>query len=215
MAMAIVTGGNGGLGSAVAAELTRSGMMVKELSRTDADLTDADAVQRCFAAMEVPDLLVCAAGVTRDRLLPRLSEENWDEVLGVNLRAAFLCARAVAGSMLKRRSGHIVFISSFSAIHPPAGQSAYAAAKAGLLGLTRSLAKEFGPRGVRVNAVLPGFLETPMTANLQPSVRAAALAAHVLGRFNQAAQVAAFIRCLHLEMNATSGQVFNLDSRVV
>jgi len=215
MAAAIVTGGSRGLGAAVAAELRRSGMSVTALGRADVDLRDAGAVARCFAALEVPDLLVCAAGLTRDGLLARLGEEDWDEVVGVNLRGAFLCARAVAARMVKRRGGHIVFISSFSALHPPAGQSAYAAAKAGLLGLTHSLAKELGPRGVRVNAVVPGFLETAMTAGLKPEVKAAALGAHVLGRFNQAAEVAAFIRCLHHEMGGTSGQVFNLDSRVV
>lgn len=215
MATAIVTGGGGGLGSAVVADLRRSGMVVTALGRTDAELTDAAAVQRCFAALEVPDLLVCAAGATGDKLLARLGEDHWDEVLAVNLRAAFFCARAVAGPMLKRRSGHIVFISSYSAIHPPAGQAAYAAAKAGLLGLTRSLAREFGARGVRVNAVLPGFLQTRMTSGLRPEVVAAARSAHVLGRFNQVSEVAAFVRCLHLEMGGTSGQVFNLDSRVV
>jgi len=215
MATAIVTGGSGGLGLAVVTELRRAGMAVSALGRTEADLTDPAEVQRCFAALEVPDLLVCAAGLTRDAVVARLNEDNWDEVLAVNLRGAFFCARAVAGAMLKRRSGHIVFISSHSALHPPAGQAAYAAAKAGLLGLTRSLAKELGPRGVRVNAVLPGFLETPMTAGLKPEIRAAARAAHVLGRFNQPTEVAAFIRCLHFELAGTSGQVFNLDSRVV
>jgi 3-oxoacyl-[acyl-carrier protein] reductase len=116
--------------------------------------------------------------------------------------------------MLKRRDGHILFVSSHAALHPRAGQAAYAAAKAGLLGLTRSLAREFGSRGVRVNALLPGFLETPMTAGLATEVVDSVRAAHVLGRFNQVSEVAAFVRCLHLEMRGTSGQVFSLDSRV-
>ena len=116
--------------------------------------------------------------------------------------------------MLRARRGHIVFISSFSALHPPAGQAAYAAAKAGLIGLSKSLARELGPAGIRVNAILPGFLDTPMTAGLSAERREQVRRDHALGRFNDPEAVAAFLVHLHNHLPHTSGQVFQLDSRV-
>jgi 3-oxoacyl-[acyl-carrier protein] reductase len=176
-------------------------------------VTDPEAVRAYFAPLET-ELLVCAAGVTRDVPLARMTEGDWDEVLAVNLHAAARCARTVLDGMLERQRGHIVFVSSFSALHPPAGQAAYAAAKAGLLGLTRSLARETGAANVRVNAVLPGFLETAMTRGVSSVRRDEVRAAHALGRFNTPAAVARFLRVLHDELPHTSGQVFQLDSRV-
>jgi 3-oxoacyl-[acyl-carrier protein] reductase len=115
--------------------------------------------------------------------------------------------------MKRRKSGHVIFISSNSALHPPAGQAAYAAAKAALLGLVGDLAGPCGDFNIRVNAVLPGFLATRMTESVSNTRRAEVLAAHALGRFNTCERTAAFIRFLHFELPHTSGQVFQLDSR--
>ncbi|HRQ90474.1 MAG TPA: SDR family NAD(P)-dependent oxidoreductase, partial [Bacteroidia bacterium] len=130
------------------------------------------------------DILVNNAGTTSDALFARLPPEAWDRVLDTNLKGAFLCAKAAARIMVRQRRGHIVQIGSYSALHPPVGQTAYAASKAGLIGLTKSLAKELGPRNLRINCVLPGFLETRMTAGLPDAARVAALEKHALGRFN-------------------------------
>jgi 3-oxoacyl-[acyl-carrier protein] reductase len=112
-----------------------------------------------------------------------------------------------------RSAGHIIFISSQSAIHPPPGQAAYAAAKAALLGLATELACRHGPAGIRINTVLPGFLETRMTAPVSAARKAEVLAGHVLGRFNTCEAVGRFIRFLHQDLPHTSGQVFQLDNR--
>jgi 3-oxoacyl-[acyl-carrier protein] reductase len=117
--------------------------------------------------------------------------------------------------MIARGHGHIIFISSRSAKHPPIGQAAYATAKAALLGLTADLASRHGPSNIRVNTVLPGFMETRMTENITQTRRQQVLADHSLGRFNTCRQTAAFIRFLHHELPHTSGQVFQLDSRTV
>lgn len=209
----VVTGGGGDLAGAIRARFLAADWRVEAPRRQEMDVSRAEEVRCWFAAHECPELLVCAAGSTRDRLLARLGEEDWDRVLGDNLSGAAHCARAVGRGMLRRRGGHILFISSHSAIHPPAGQAAYAAAKAGLLGLARSLARELGPAGVRVNTVLPGFLETRMTRDL-PAARVEAVRnEHLLGRFNRAAAVAEFLHFLHSRLPDTSGQVFQLDSR--
>ncbi len=116
--------------------------------------------------------------------------------------------------MAKRRSGHILFISSFSALHPPVGQANYSASKAALLGMMKSMAQELGRRNVRVNAVIPGFMETKMTAPLSDQIKQDVLNRHVLGRYNTPEAVAEFIVHLHQHMPHTSGQTFNLDSRI-
>jgi 3-oxoacyl-[acyl-carrier protein] reductase len=209
----VITGGEGGLGRALAATFAEAGHEVLAPGRDELDVADAAAVKEYFRDREV-DLLICNAGITRDALLGRLREEDWDAVMEVNLRGAARCAAAAARGMLRARAGHIVFISSHSAIHPPAGQAAYAAAKAGLIGLAISLAKELGPAGVRVNVVLPGFLETRMTEGLSEERREAVRREHALGRFNTAEAVGDFLVTLHGKMPHTSGQVFRLDSRV-
>ena len=176
-------------------------------------MRSAESVAAYFSRFERIDILVNNAGITGDSLLAKLDPEQWDDVLDTNLKGAFLCARAAARLMMRQRDGNIVQIGSYSAFHPSAGQAAYAASKAGLIGLTQSLAKELGPRNVRVNCVLPGFLETRMTAALPDEVRTAALARHSLGRFNTSADAARFIRLL-TSLDHVSGQVFQLDSRV-
>jgi len=209
----VITGGEGGLGQALAAAFTGAGYAVSAPGRAELDVTDEAGVKGCFKRHD-PELLVCNAGITRDAPLARLEEEAWDEVMAVNLRGAAACAAAASRGMLRARTGHIVFISSFSALHPPVGQAAYAAAKAGLIGLAKSLAKELGPAGIRVNVVLPGFLETGMTAGLSEERKEAVLDQHVLERFNTVEAVGAFLVNLHAHLPHTSGQVFQLDSRV-
>jgi len=209
----VVTGGGGDMAGALAGRFRDGGWRVEAPTRQEMDVSQPDLVREWFAAQDAPELLVCAAGSTRDRLLARLDEADWDRVLGDNLGGAANCARVASKQMLRRRRGHIVFISSYSAIHPPAGQAAYAAAKAGLLGLARSLAKELGPAGIRVNTVLPGFLETKMTAVVPADRVDAVRAEHALGRFNRVEQVAEFLFFLQNSLPHTSGQVFSLDSR--
>ena len=158
-------------------------------------------------------MLINNAGITGDKLFARLEEADWDAVLDTNLKGAFLCTRAAARRMMTQRDGSIIQIGSYSALNPPIGQSAYAASKAGLIGLTKSLAKELGPRNIRVNCVLPGFLETRLTTDLSEEARSAALARHALGRFNTVEDAASFIVTL-TRLSHVSGQVFQLDSRV-
>jgi 3-oxoacyl-[acyl-carrier protein] reductase len=199
----------------VAERFRRAGWHVDAPGRQALDVADPAAVDAWFAGHEPPDLLVCAAGSAHDRLLARLGEADWDRAMADNLTGAARCARAALPQMAKRGAGHVVFVSSWSAMHPPAGQAAYAAAKAGLLGLMRSLAREVGPGGIRVNAVLPGFLETPMTCGLSTDRIDAVRRDHVLGRFNKTSQVAEFLYFLETELPHTSGQVFQLDSRIL
>lgn len=201
------------MATAVAAAFRSTGAEVFSPGRKELDVRSAGAVDRFFAGFDRIDVLVNNAGITGDRLFARLGESDWDAVIDTNLKGAFLCSRAAAKSMIRQHDGSIIQIGSYSALHPPVGQTAYAASKAGLIGLTRSLARELGPRRIRVNCVLPGFLETRMTATLPEEARAAALAQHALGRFNTVEDAARFIAQLptfpHL-----SGQVFQLDSRV-
>lgn len=209
---AVITGGTGSLGRAIAEALLGPDWSVSAPGSRDLDVRDDAAVQDFFRGRPV-DLLVCAAGITRDAPLARLSEAAWDETWDVNFKGAVSCAEAVLPGMRQRQAGHIMFISSFSALHPPVGQAAYAAAKAALLGLVSDLAGRHGSFGIRVNAVLPGFLETAMTEPVSERRRSEVLRDHVLGRFNTCRDAANFIRFLHHEMPHTSGQVFQLDSR--
>jgi 3-oxoacyl-[acyl-carrier protein] reductase len=211
--LVVITGGEGGLGRALHAAFEQAHHAVLAPGRSVLDVTDPDAVREFFRDHE-PELLVCNAGITRDAPLARLDEAAWDEVIAANLRGAARCAAAASRAMLRARQGHIIFISSFSALHPPAGQAAYAAAKAGLIGLAKSLARELGPASIRVNAILPGFLDTPMTAALPEERREQVRRDHTLGRFNTPEAVAAFLVHLHDHLPHTSGQVFQLDSRV-
>ncbi len=209
---AIITGGTGGLGSAIARKLEEEKWEVLALGRSDLNLLDAEAVGEFFVRNSC-DLLVCAAGVVKDETLFRMSESTWDEVFLLNYSAARLSALAALQRMVERRSGHIVFLSSYAAKHPVTGQAAYATAKAALLGLTKELAAAYGPYGIRINAVLPGFVETPMTQEISKGGRDEVLKQHTLGKFNTPAAVANFISFLHAHLPCTSGQVFQLDSR--
>ncbi len=220
----LITGGAGDLGRALARAFSdASGAagtgaadrdQVEAPGRDELDVAVAGSVAAYFAARPAFDLVIANAGIIEDKLVARLDDASWSRVLEVNLHGAARCARAALPAMCRARRGHLVFISSHSAIHPPAGQAAYATAKAGLLGLMSSLAREAGPFGIRSNAVLPGFLETRMTAGLSPQRREQVRGEHSLGRFNTADCVAAFIRHLHRDLPHTSGQTFRLDSRV-
>jgi 3-oxoacyl-[acyl-carrier protein] reductase len=213
MNQAVITGAGGALGSAIAAAMKSPDWDIFGPPSAELDVREKVAVRRYFDKRAV-DLLVCAAGITRDAPLARVTVADWDEVLAVNFNGALNCARAVLPGMIERKVGHIIFVSSFSALHPPPGQSAYATAKAALLGLTKDLANTHGRNGVRVNAILPGFMESRMTASVSARRLEAIRADHLLGRFNGAREVAKFVRHLHHDLPHTSGQVFQLDSRI-
>ena len=227
--VAWVTGAAGGLGRALVEQLRVEGWRVvagvhreqpfteeEHLWPLPADVTDRRAVQaaaeKIIARWQRIDLLVNNAGVTADHLSWQLGEADWDRVMDVNLKGAFLCSQAVLRPMLRQREGSIVNLASFSARSGPVGQANYAASKAGLIGLTQSLAREVGSRNVRVNAVLPGVLRTPMTARLSEERLAELTAANALGRLNSPVEVARFVTLL-ASMESVSGQVFQLDSR--
>lgn len=213
MKQLVITGGSGGLGTAIIAEFSDSGWAISAPPRDELDVRDASAIQRVLGPMSV-DLFIYSAGLAKDTLLARLDANDWDEVMAVNYQGAADCAAALLPAMIRRGAGHLVLISSYSALHPPVGQTAYATAKAALLGLVRGLASENGRHGIRVNAVLPGFLDTRMTEKIGDQRRSEILADHMLGRFNTPAAVAKFIRHLHEDLPAVSGQIFQLDSRI-
>ena len=191
--VAVVTGAARGIGNTISEKLVNSGWTVagcdvlnEDLDRTseqlgDAfrpivlDVTDEEAVKNAAAEIEneVGPVfgLVNNAGITRDNLIMRMKKSEWDSVLAVNLTGAFLMCRAFSRSMLKRRQGSIINISSVVALLGAAGQTNYASTKAGLLGLTRALAREYAARNIRVNAIAPGFIETEMTRELSEKVR--------------------------------------------
>lgn len=213
--VAVITGGAGDLAQALRLELEHQGWDVHGPGRTELDVTDKQSVQAFFGGLPWVDLLVHNAGITRDAVMANLTAGDFSSVLDVHLKGAFLCSQAVLKLMLRQKRGHIVHIGSFSALSGPAGQTNYAAAKAGLISLTQSTAAEYGARDIRVNCVLPGFLETKMTRRLLEGAkhRERVLAAHALGRLNTARDVARFIAFLHT-MENVSGQVFQLDSRL-
>jgi len=212
---AVITGGDGDLAKSIGNELKQAGFEVLAPGRDVLDVTNADSVKAFFATVKQIDLLVNNAGVCRDVSVVKMSEEEFDQVFDVNLKGAFLVSQAAVKIMAKQRRGHIVNIGSYSALSGPSGQANYAAAKAGLIGLTQSIAKEYGVRNVRANCVLPGFLETKMTRHLleNDEWREELMKTHALGRLNTPQDAARFIAFLH-SMQNVSGQVFQLDSRV-
>jgi 3-oxoacyl-[acyl-carrier protein] reductase len=207
----LITGGEGDLARALRKEFPRD--QVHAPGRKEMDVRNEVQIEAYFSRLERLDVLIANAGLTRDGTMTGLSADDFNEVVNTNLRGAFLCARAAIKLMIKRRSGHIILIGSRSAKAGNRGQSAYAAAKAGLVGLAQSVAKEYGARNIRCNVVLPGFLETKMTVGLPEKRREEIRTEHALGRFNtpeNAARAIAFLARLEL----VSGQVFTLDSRI-
>ena len=236
--VALVTGASRGIGRSIAEELAAGGHRVavnyhssperaEEVvaAITEAggtalavggDVGDAEAVGAMFARVGEEwgpvEVLVNNAGITRDGLLVRMAPEDWDAVLETNLRSAYLCTRAALRGMLKSRFGRIVSVTSVSGISGNPGQANYAAAKAGLIGFTKSIAKEVGSRGITANAVAPGFIETDMTAGLGDDVRTAASAGIAVGRFGTPREVASVVGYLASEAASyVTGQVIVVD----
>lgn len=181
-----------------------------------ADVAKAEEIARLFeeaqAAFGRIDILVNNAGITRDNLILKMSEEEYDTVLDTNLKGAFLCMKHAAKIMLRQKSGRIINISSISGIAGNAGQANYCAAKAGLIGLTKSLAKELGSRGITVNAVAPGFIETEMTEKLSEQVKEGMLAQIPLKRAGTVKDIAEAVAFLASERAAyITGQTLSVN----
>ncbi|MEO6055070.1 MAG: SDR family NAD(P)-dependent oxidoreductase [Chthoniobacterales bacterium] len=207
--VALITGGEGGLARAIQTQLLKDKWEVHAPGKATLDVTSSESIDRAFQSLPRLDFLIHTAGIIRDQTFSRMEESDWDDVLTVNLHSAFHVARrAHQAHMHAQQSGHILFIGSGAARFGAAGQANYAAAKAGLVGLMQSLAQEYGESNVRVNAILPGFLRTKMTAGLDRS-----LEDHALQNLNTPEESARFVSFLDT-MPHTSGQVFQLDSRI-
>lgn len=241
-ANAIVTGGARGIGRAIvrrfvdeganvavfdvvfpedfetfATEMRAKGAKIEAyaVDITNTESTDK-AVEEMHAAFGSLDVLVNNAGITRDKLMLRMTDDDWDKVLAVNLKGAFIMTRAAARIMMRQRSGKIVNISSVVGVMGNAGQANYAASKAGLIGLTKSTAKEFASRGITVNAVAPGYVETEMTHVLSEDQRNAFLAVIPLRRGCSPEEVADTITFLSSpRANYITGQVINVDGGMI
>lgn len=212
----VITGGQGSLAQAIAqylAEVEPTWDIVCP-GRQQMDVACQASITQFFKDRSC-DLLIAAAGEIADGPLARATSEEWDQLLQSNLRGAAFVAKEVSKSMLKQRNGHVIFIGSYSGIHPPAGQVLYASAKAALSGLTKSLAREWGGANIRVNLILPGFLKNRMTAKVSDARKEQVLQHHCLHRYNTESCVAAFVHTLHARLHHTSGQIFNLDSRIL
>jgi 3-oxoacyl-[acyl-carrier protein] reductase len=239
--IAVVTGAGRGIGRAIALKFAAEGADVVVVSRTQensekvaaeiralgrkawahaVDVSDAAAVnaaaEKILAEAGKVDILVNNAGVTRDGLLMRMSDADWDTVLNTNLKGAFLVTKAFSRAMIKARAGRIINISSVIGLIGNAGQCNYAASKAGLIGFTQSAAKELAGRGITVNAIAPGFIETDMTAELKPEMKEALLKQIPLGCLGQSDDIAG--AALYLASPAAryvTGQVLTVDGGMV
>ncbi len=207
----VITGGGGGLARALVGAWP--GDVVYAPARAELDVRDEAQVEAYFAKLPRVDVLIANAGVTRDGPLLNMSSADIDEVINTILRGTFFCARAAIKLMVKQRSGHILLIGSRSGRRGNRGQTAYAAAKAGLVGFGQSVAAEYGGRNIRCNVVLPGFLQTKMTAHLPEKRLEEVRAEHALGHFNTPESSARAIAFL-ARLDHVSGQVFTLDSRI-
>ncbi|MBP2663008.1 MAG: fabG 3 [Firmicutes bacterium] len=240
--VAIVTGASRGIGRAVAIALAKVGAKVvinyagnakaaEEVCKTitsdggqaiavQADVADNGAVEalvkKTIETYGKIDILVNNAGITRDALLMRMKDEDWDAVLNTNLKGIFYCTKAVAKIMMKQRSGRIINMTSVVGITGNGGQANYAAAKAGVIGFTKSMAKELASRGITVNAVAPGFITTDMTSTLSEQVKSDLTAKIPLNRLGAAEDVAAAVVFLATDSaNYITGQTLNVDGGMV
>ncbi|MEO7427740.1 MAG: 3-oxoacyl-[acyl-carrier-protein] reductase [Fibrobacteria bacterium] len=234
---AIVTGASRGLGFAIAERLAKSGAKVHLIARNQAgveeaahrivsaggaakawsaDVGDTDSLGAAFAAIqkESPsvEILVNNAGITKDGLLMRMKDEDFDEVVRINLRSVFLGTRAILRSMIKQKYGRIINLTSIVGVHGQAGQANYAASKAGIIGFTKSCAKEVASRAITCNAIAPGFIDSDMTKVLSEDQRTGILANIPMGRMGDPAEVAALAGFLaSKEAGYLTGQVFCID----
>ncbi|BCS81389.1 3-oxoacyl-[acyl-carrier-protein] reductase [Anaerocellum diazotrophicum] len=240
--VALITGASRGIGKAIALKFAQNGANViinysssqsqaeslkEEIEKIGTkaimikcDVSNPDEVNQMFSQAEKEfgkiDILVNNAGVTKDALILRMNEEDFDKVIAINLKGAFLCARAAAKIMVKQRFGNIINISSVVGIAGNMGQANYAASKAGIIGLTKSLAKELASRNIRVNAIAPGFIKTDMTEVLSDKIKESMLSSIPLGRFGEADEVANV--ALFLASNLSSyitGQVIVVDGGMI
>ena len=239
--VAVITGGARGIGKEIALTFAREGANIaiadidarilteaqKEISSLgvdvlalSVDVTDfvqvEQIVNKTLDKFKKIDILINNAGITRDALLVRMSEEDWDRVLAVNLKGTFNCTRACARIMLKQRSGRIVNIASIIGLIGNAGQTNYAASKAGIIGLTKSVARELASRGICVNAIAPGFIQTEMTAKLSEEVKSRMLGAIPLKKFGRPQDIANLAAFLVSEKAGyITGQVICVDGGMV
>ena len=239
---AVITGASRGIGRAIALELAKHGanvvvnyrnsvdavaQVVKEIEALgvkvlaiQADISIYSDVEnmmkKCAQEFGSIDILVNNAGITKDGLLMRMKEEDFDSVININLKGAFNCTRHVSAIMLKQRSGRIINISSVTGITGNAGQVNYSAAKAGIIGMTKSVAREFGGRGVTCNAVAPGYIQTDMTETLPTKVKDAIMSTIPLKRLGSPEDVANVVAFLATdEASYITGQVINVDGGMV
>jgi 3-oxoacyl-[acyl-carrier protein] reductase len=235
---AFVTGSTRGIGLAIARALYQAGAKVSVVGRDPerarsvaaglgdraagvaCDVADSTQVAAALSAAEAAlgpvDILVNNAGLTRDNILLRLTDEDWDAVLGANLKGAFHTTRAVIKGMMKRRAGRIINITSVVGLTGNKGQANYAASKAGLIGFTKSVAKEYASRNILVNCIAPGFIETDMTASLPDEARASLLEEIALGRLGRPEDVAGTVLFLASDLASyITGQVLVVDGGMV
>jgi 3-oxoacyl-[acyl-carrier protein] reductase len=239
--VALITGGARGIGKEIAMLFARNGSNIaicdvnlEEAEKTaqeirglgreslafKADVTDSsqvqDMVDKILDKFNKIDILINNAGITKDNLLLRMSEDDWDKVIAVNLKGTFVCTKLVSKVMLKQRFGKMVNLASIIGIIGNAGQANYAASKAGIIGLTKSVAKELASRSICVNAIAPGFIRTDMTSKLPEEIQKKMLSVIPLGRFGEAKDVADLALFLSSESSSyITGQVIQVDGGMV